>query len=68
MPFCEGCGEVCTVKVIDEGIGSYEFWGARGCQVLLVPVSDCCEAPCYEERGEDGELTGPIEELPDYAE
>lgn len=28
---------------IDEGIGSYEYWGATGVHEVLVDVSPCCE-------------------------
>lgn len=33
---------------MDFGIGAYEFWGARGFQIDLVAVSDCCEAPARD--------------------
>ena len=40
---CLECGEICTVKTIDEGIGPYEFWGAKGTHHNYVKVSSCCE-------------------------
>ena len=39
--FCSECGEHCTATIIDEGIGSYEYWGAKGVDVRLVEVSPC---------------------------
>lgn len=45
---CEDCGEVCTAVMRDFGIGSYEFWGARGVHTDYQPVSPCCEAPIVE--------------------
>lgn len=44
---CSACKEPCTVKIIDNGIGSYEYWGAKGRDIQLEAVSDCCEAPAY---------------------
>lgn len=41
--FCDGCGSTCGLEVIDEGIGGYEFWGARGHHSDLVVYSDCCQ-------------------------
>jgi hypothetical protein len=29
--------------IVDEGIGHYEYWGAKGVDVRLVEVSPCCE-------------------------
>lgn len=43
-PHCTECGESCTPKQIDEGIGAYEYHGYKGVDVRLVWVSDCCEA------------------------
>lgn len=43
-PFlCLCCGKRCALKVTDEGIGDYEYWGAKGTDVQLVLSSDCCE-------------------------
>jgi hypothetical protein len=41
---CEACGCECDVVTIDVGIGVYEYWGAPGCDVHYVTVSNCCEA------------------------
>ena len=48
-PFCGSCGEPCSPKEIDEGIGSYEFWGHKGVDRRIVTVSHCCEASVYED-------------------
>jgi hypothetical protein len=41
--------------VIDEGIGSYEYWGAKGVDIRLVEVSPCCEADVLDEPPEGDE-------------
>lgn len=51
--WCTECGEECSIKVIDEGIGSYEFWGARGIHVDKRTVSSCCEAEVTTENLEE---------------
>ncbi len=38
---CEECGEECTPTVEDQGIGDYEFWGAKCHDSYLALVSDC---------------------------
>ena len=53
MPFCSECGDECRVKEIDEGIGSYEFWGCRGTDHQCFVVSVCCEATAYERKCEN---------------
>ena len=52
---CPACGEVCSGVWEDFGIGSYEYWGARGTDVRMVYVSNCCEAqlPEPERRSDD---------------
>lgn len=40
---CSHCNKECTVIGIDIGIGPYEFWGRKGTDSRLIPVSDCCE-------------------------
>lgn len=40
---CLECGDECRVVWHDEGIGDYECWGQRGCQVDFQQVSECCE-------------------------
>ncbi len=41
--WCAFCGKECDTKEVDFGIGSYEFWGARGVDIQLCEVSSCCE-------------------------
>ncbi len=41
---CADCGEACQSITIDNGIGEYEYWGARGRDVRLEEVSPCCWA------------------------
>ena len=54
--FCPDCKESCEPIVVDNGIGPYEFWGARGFHSQIEVVSNCCEAPLelepWEVRGE----------------
>jgi hypothetical protein len=49
---CECCGEECTASVIDEGIGTYEYWGSRGVDICLVVESDCCGEPVLNDDNE----------------
>lgn len=55
--WCTECKQSCTEVIIDEGIGPYEFWGARGVHVDKRVVSSCCEAETttvdLEEYGDD---------------
>lgn len=51
--FCAACGKECVAGYIDEGIGSYEYWGARGVDIRLVEVSDCCEAEVLDDPPEE---------------
>lgn len=73
--YCEECQEECKVVSEDVGIGPYEFWGIRGVDIRIIPVSDCCGAMCYEDRVEDDiddegnpvyRLFGEVTEVPDY--
>ena len=41
--FCLCCKEECELQVTDEGIGAYEYWGAKGTDVQLVLSSACCQ-------------------------
>jgi hypothetical protein len=64
-PFCGCCGEPCSTKTIDEGIGSYEYWGAKGVDSRKANVSQCCEAELFN----DPYLTTSYEfSEPDYEE
>ena len=48
---CSACGEACTSVMVDEGIGSYEYWGATGTHHEWQEVSPCC----HEEVVDGGE-------------
>ena len=50
---CTECGEECNTIIIDYGIGSYEYWGAKGVDIQIEAVSDCCEAPTVDMVGND---------------
>ena len=58
--YCGECKQECVVITVDYGIGSYEFWGARGCDTQLALVSNCCEADVFTDEA----CTIPYE--PDY--
>lgn len=45
--YCAHCGKECEVKIVDVGIGAYEYQGAPGVQSIPVPVSACCEETVY---------------------
>jgi len=49
---CESCKQECSVGIIDNGIGHYEFWGAPGFDSRPEAVSDCCEAPAVNDQGD----------------
>lgn len=53
--YCTACKKECVVYVVDEGIGAYEYWGAKGVDVRLVPYSSCCDAEVTEEAPEEDE-------------
>jgi len=44
LPYCTHCEKPCNVKVLDNGIGHYEYWGAPGYDEQLCAVSDCHES------------------------
>ena len=48
--YCGECKKECEVHLEDEGIGSYEFWGAKCRQTIMVLVSDCCDEQAYEDE------------------
>ena len=50
--YCACCGEEADAKIIDEGIGVYEYGSAREVDVQLVTVSDCCEDELLKEPPE----------------
>lgn len=45
---CDCCGEACCPVLVDCGIGSYEFWGAKGTHHDWQALSPCCEAEVVE--------------------
>jgi hypothetical protein len=47
-PVCDVCGRSCQLKLVDFGIGPYEFWGAKGTHTDYAWASDCCEAEVHE--------------------
>lgn len=56
--YCKDCHERCRPQRMDFGIGAYEYWGARGNDVNIQTVSDCCEAEVVDQdlkpyEGED---------------
>jgi hypothetical protein len=46
---CAECMSKSSFHLEDFGIGSYEFWGARGTDHQWEWVSDCCEAQPFGE-------------------
>ena len=48
--WCGHCRKECDAHVVDEGIGHYEFWGAKGVDVQLTLISDCCDEPMYDDE------------------
>ena len=47
--FCSDCEEPCLIRMQDEGIGAYEYWGCKGVHRDWQPVSDCCGADIIDE-------------------
>lgn len=52
MPFCSECGNECETNTVDEGIGSYEYWGSMCYDRHMVVISQCCEANVYKIKEE----------------
>jgi len=42
--FCHECRDIVDILVEDVGIGSYEFWGARGYDSRMIAVCSECGA------------------------
>jgi len=63
---CSDCGKESTAKVIDEGIGSYEYWGANYVDHDYVVVSECCEAECSDSSGNLLSMSDMKEDYPDF--
>lgn len=41
---CPDCHKECSAHIVDNGIGPYEFWGAKGWDSRTEVESDCCDA------------------------
>ena len=52
--YCANCGEESDAKVIDTGIGPYEYGDERAVDVRLETVSWCCEDELLKEPPEKG--------------
>lgn len=50
---CSECKKISHGKVVDEGIGPYEYQGMKGVDVNLCLVSECCEAPLLDDKGKE---------------
>ncbi|RLA58349.1 MAG: hypothetical protein DRQ89_15475, partial [Epsilonproteobacteria bacterium] len=48
--WCGTCGKECDARIVDEGIGHYEFWGRKGIDTRLCLVSDCCDTEMYDDE------------------
>lgn len=42
---CPDCHEMAEAIIVDNGIGAYEYWGAKCFDSKPEVVSNCCEAP-----------------------
>jgi hypothetical protein len=49
---------------VDFGIGSYEYWGAKGVDIRIEEVSSCCEEDWTDEPPEEDDYEGEEEEKP----
>ena len=45
--FCGSCGGECEAHSVLNGIGSYEFWGAKGVDTKMEIESICCDAGVF---------------------
>ena len=46
--YCGECSQECTVHTENDGIGSYEAWGAKFRDTHIVLRSDCCDGTVFE--------------------
>ena len=60
-PFCGCCGQPCSPRRVDNGIGAYEYWGCKGVHTQIDIESDCCDAAVFS----DAALTKNYEHDPD---
>ena len=53
--WCLACRQKCHVKQVDNGIGPYEYWGAKGVHHDYMLESRCCDSEVvdYELEPED---------------
>jgi len=51
--WCAHCEEECGGRVVDFGIGVYEYGSSRERDVCLEEVSDCCEDEILKEAPDD---------------
>jgi hypothetical protein len=63
---CADCGKESTTKVVDEGIGPYEYCGAYFVNTDYQVVSVCCEADCYAHCGGLLTMSDMKEDCPDF--
>jgi hypothetical protein len=56
--FCSACRLPCKPLYVDEGIGPYEYWGAKECQTIMAWVSDCCHEHMFEDSLFSQDFTG----------
>lgn len=63
---CSDCSKESTAKVVDNGIGSYEYWGANCVDTQLEVVSECCEAECSDLSGNLLSMSDMKEDYPDF--
>lgn len=45
---CSECGEDSVARIVDNGIGEYEYWGAMGRDSQLEVETVCCDAPALD--------------------
>lgn len=57
--YCEACDEMVRVRMVDEGIGDYEYWGCCEKHVDMQPVCAQCENPLEMPVGASSEADDP---------
>ena len=54
--YCTHCKEDCVVRWEDDGIGAYDYHGAKGVDEKWIAYSECCDAAVTDEAPqEDGD-------------
>lgn len=51
--YCTECKQECGVIEDDEGIGGYEYWGAKGYDSRIELRSACCDTDVTEDMPEE---------------